>query len=195
MQCASAVRTIVAALGLLASVMAAARGDHEAASHVTKLAARDFDGISFREQTEFEISDPDLVPRQLARAAEQSACHYKDGLERRPIRFLQIERRRFAIVRCFGATIARDQIFDFRDLRRPQLLQFPIAAAERGFTVTNSPGAIVWNKDTKMFEVEKHSDMCGTPGTRHVYRLSPYESGLSLVGIDLRKDGCAPDGE
>ena len=51
-------------------------------------------------RTEFEISDPALVPRLLVIAAEQSGCDYKVDMKASPVRFIRFEYRRFAIVPC-----------------------------------------------------------------------------------------------
>jgi len=169
-----------------------ARSDDEA-SHILKLENRDFDGIDFKGQSEFEIHDPDLLPKQLVRAIEPG-CRYKEYLKSSPVRFLAIERWRFAIVPCF-AIVGRDEIFDLRNLRQPRLLQVTVAAPDRGFVVTSEPGVIAWNKETNMFEVENRSDLCGDPATRYIYRLSQYDPGPSLVRIDVRKDSCKIDGE
>jgi len=51
-------------------------------------------------RTEFEISDPALVPRLLVIAAEQSRCDYKVDMKAAPVRLVRFEYRRFAIVPC-----------------------------------------------------------------------------------------------
>jgi hypothetical protein len=56
-------------------------------------------------RTEFEVSDPALVPSTLALAAEQSGCRYEDCIKERPARFIRPEGRRLAVVFC--AAISR----------------------------------------------------------------------------------------
>lgn len=41
-------------------------------------------------RTEFDVSELALVPSQLARAAEQSGCRYKDSIGSEPIRFISL---------------------------------------------------------------------------------------------------------
>ncbi|NPU68709.1 hypothetical protein HL667_27160 [Bradyrhizobium sp. 83012] len=185
-------RFMITALCLItAAAVAPAHGDDEA-SHIVKLENRDFDGINFKGQTEFEIHDPDLLPKQVVRAIEQTGCRYKSELKSRPVRFLAIQRGRFAIVPCF-AMVGRTQMFDLADLRRPQLQLFAIAALDRGFITAPEPGVIGWNSKKNVFEVEIRSDLCGDPASRYIYRLSQYDSGPSLVRTDVRKDGCRQD--
>jgi hypothetical protein len=51
-------------------------------------------------RTEFEVSDPALVPSTLSLAAEQSGCRYQDDIKERPARFIRPEGRRLAILFC-----------------------------------------------------------------------------------------------
>ncbi|CAL76619.1 hypothetical protein BRADO2809 [Bradyrhizobium sp. ORS 278] len=183
-------QVMITALCLITAA-APARGDDEA-SHIIKLENRDFDGINFKGQTGFEIHDPDLLPRQLVRAIEQTGCRYKEDLKSRPVRFLVIERRKFAIVPCF-AMVGREQMFDLADIRRPQLQRFAMAAPDRGFIVAPEPGVIAWNSEKSVFEVEIRSDLCGDPATRYTYRLGQYDSGPALVRIDVQKESCRHD--
>jgi hypothetical protein len=54
-------------------------------------------------RTEFEISDPNLMPKPLATAVEQSNCgNYKERMKETPVRFLRVKNQRLAIVFCPG---------------------------------------------------------------------------------------------
>jgi hypothetical protein len=53
-------------------------------------------GLLANGRTEFEVSDPALVPSTLAVAAEQSGCRYKDYIKEYPARFIRPEGRRLA---------------------------------------------------------------------------------------------------
>ncbi|BAM90779.1 hypothetical protein S58_48000 [Bradyrhizobium oligotrophicum S58] len=187
----SLVRPLLAALCLIVAIAAPARSEDEA-SHITKLENREFDGISFKGQSEFEIHDPELLPKQLVRAIEPG-CEYRSGLKEQPVRFMAVDGWRFAIVPC-SAIVGWDEIFDLREMRRPRLLQIPMANWDRGFVATSQPGAVTWNKEAKVFEITRRTDLCPSPTTRHIYRLMPAAWAPVLVRIDVRKDGCV-DGE
>jgi hypothetical protein len=78
-------REIVVLLLLASFIIPPAWAEDDASSHITRLENRDYDGINFKGVTEFEISDPDLMPRQLAQAATALHCSYADGIKiRRP---------------------------------------------------------------------------------------------------------------
>jgi hypothetical protein len=51
--------------------------------------ARQFAPINFQGKAEFEISNPDEVPPQLARAIEQEQCRYKDRMKKYPLHFVE----------------------------------------------------------------------------------------------------------
>jgi hypothetical protein len=184
---ASVVRTIMA-LCLVTAATMPGRSEDEA-SHITKLENRDFDGIDFKGQSEFEIHDPNLLPKQLVRAIEQTSCPYKEDLKALPVRFLVIENRRFVLVPCFGVPSRWHEIFHLQNRRQPKLMQLPIMAAERGFVAADSAGFITWNKDAQVFEATRGSDMC-TGAAKHVYRIGRYDAELSLIRIDIQKDNC-----
>src|ERR1700752_151041 len=87
-----------------------------------------YDAISFAGRTDFKIYDPALVPRQLADAAEQLGCRYKDDIKELPIHFIGAENRRLALVFCRSGVSGSHHVFDFEDLRRPKLVQLPFIA-------------------------------------------------------------------
>src|SRR3954452_5720424 len=96
---------------LLCTSMTATSAEEAPGGDAQQDARQSYGSISFAGRTEFEISDPALVPRQLALAAEQSACHYKDDIKELPIHFISAENRRLALVFCrFGVT-GSHQIF------------------------------------------------------------------------------------
>jgi hypothetical protein len=158
------------------------------------------DSISFAGRTEFEISDPALVPRQLALAAEQSGCHYKDDIKELPIHFINAENRRLALVFCRLGVGGSHHVFDFADLRRPKLLQLPITARKEGFGTTVRPGLITWKRDAGVFEAVTGSDMCPNSELRHTYRLGSTEgwgsvASFVVVRVEVRAKPCGQDGE
>ncbi|CCD98749.1 hypothetical protein [Bradyrhizobium sp. STM 3809] len=184
----SIVRTLLIALCLAVAVAAPARSEDEA-SHIKKFETSEFDGIDFKGQSEFEIHDPDLLPKQLVRAIAQTNCRYKEDLKALPVRFLVIETRRFALVPCFGIAVTWHEIFDLQDRRRPRLLQLTKMAPERGFVAADSAGFVTWNKDDEVFEATGGNDMC-TGAVRHIYKLAPDGEALSLIRVDFRLDNC-----
>jgi len=154
----------------------------------------DSDGINFNGQSDFEISDPEQLPRQLARAAEQSGCRYKDTVNRVPARFVAFERRKFALLPCSGIVSIRHQIYDLSHVGKPRLLHVPIMAPDTGMTASSEPGFVTWQKDTPFFHSEQGSDSCDPCAVvRQVYRIDKYVDGLVLVRVEYRKD--RPEGE
>jgi hypothetical protein len=140
-------------------------------------------------RTEFEVSDPALLPKLLVIAVEQSDCNYKQDMKIAPVRFIGFERRRFAIVPCWGF-VAKNLLYELSDLKRPKLIEFPVFAAEGGFTTSPNPGALTWKKEAGILEAESSTDMMCTGRGRHTYRLSRVQSGLVLTRVEVNKDDC-----
>lgn len=140
-------------------------------------------------RTEFEVSDPALLPKLLVVAVEQAHCNYKLDMNAAPVRFIRFERRRFAIVTCWGF-VASNLLYELSDLKRPKLIEFPVFAAEGGFTTSPSPGALTWHKETAILEAESWTDMMCTGRGRQTYRLSRAQPGLVLRRVEINKDDC-----
>lgn len=104
-------------------------------------------------RTEFEVSDPALMPSTLALAAEQSGCRYKDDIKERPARFIRPEGRRLAIVFC-SAIVGSHQVFDVWNVLKPTPVEFPFLVRPDGFGTTARPGMITWEKEAKVFQAE-----------------------------------------
>jgi hypothetical protein len=145
-------------------------------------------------RTEFDVSDLASVPNQLALAAEQSGCRYKEGIEQVPIRFISVEDRPLAIVFCYVAGGGSQQIFDLsgRSRQKPVLVELPVLERAGGFGTTPAPGAISFKRETGVFEAVKGSDIsCGE--LRHTYRLSRQSStAFALVRVEVRLE-CGQD--
>lgn len=162
-----------------------------------------YDNISFAGRTEFEISDPALVPRQLALAAEQLGCQYKRDIKELPIHFINAENRQLALVFCRSGVAGSHHVFEFADRRRPALVQLPFIAQNDGFGTTARPGLITWKRDAGVFEAVSGSDMCPTSELRHTYRLGSTEGWVSsiasfvIVRVEVRAKPCGrgPDSE
>ena len=137
-------------------------------------------------RTEFEVSDPALVPSQLALAAEHSGCRYKEDIKAAPVRFMRLEGRRLAIVFCSGI-IGSHQVFDLSNLRRPTLVELPFVAQPDGFGTTARPGWITWEKETGVFQAETGSDVMPRPRVRHTYRFGA--DGFVIVRVEVQQDG------
>jgi len=160
-----------------------------------------YDAISFAGRTEFEISDPALVPRQLAAAAEQLGCRYKDDIKELPIHFIKAEDRRFSLVFCRSGVSGSHHVFDLADLRRPNPVQLPFIAQKDGFGTTYRPGLITWKRDSGVFQATTGSDMCPNSELRHTYRLGSTGGWISratsfvLVRIEVREKPCGRNTE
>ena len=160
-----------------------------------------YDHISLAGRTEFEISDPALVPRQLARAAEQLGCHYKGDIKELPVHFISAEKRQLALVFCRSGVSGSHHVFDFADRRRPKLVQLPFIAQNNGFGTTARPGLITWKRDAGVFEAVTGSDVCPNSELRHTYRLGSTEGWVSrvasfvVVRVEVRAMPCGKDSE
>jgi hypothetical protein len=149
-----------------------------------------------RTEAEFDVSDPALVPKRLALAAEQSGCRYKDEMKELPVRFISVEKRRLAIVFCRLGVSGSHQIFDLADLHKPKLMELPFVAQKDGFGTTFRPGMITWKKDAGVLEAETGTDMCPSSRLRHTYRLGLTEGWTSqvatfvVVRVEVMEDGC-----
>jgi hypothetical protein len=151
-------------------------------------------------RTEFDVSNPALVPRRLALAAEQSGCLYKDGIKEMAVRFTSVEKRRLAIVFCrFGVT-GSHQLFDLSDLQKPKLVELPFLAQKDGFGTTPRPGMITWKGDVGVLEAETGTDTCPSSEIRHTYRPGLTEGWTSqaatfvVIRIEVMEDRCSGQG-
>jgi hypothetical protein len=157
--------------------------------------AQQFDPINFRGRAEFEISDPAQVPAQIARAAAEAECNYKDGVKHVPLHFINADQRRFVLVYCDGIA-GSHQVFDLSDLRRPKRVTFPFVARDIGLGATPRPGLITWRKDVGLFEAMSGTDTCPSSRLRHIYRLGTTEGWSSgepsfvLIRIDVMENAC-----
>jgi hypothetical protein len=188
-------RLLFAAILLFASIAVASAED------VQQEERQRYDAISFAGRTDFEISDPALVPRQLAAAAEQSGCRYKDDIKELPIHFISTEDRRLALVFCRYGVSGSHHVFDLADLRRPEQVQLPFIAQKDGFGATYGPGLITWKRDAGIFQAETGSDMCPNNELRHTYRLGSTGGWVSsaasfvIVRVEVREKPCGRNTE
>jgi hypothetical protein len=151
-------------------------------------------------RTEFGISDPALVPRRLALAAEQSGCHYKDEIKELPVHFISVEKRRLAIVFCRLGVTGSHQMFDLADLNKPKLMELPFIAQKDGFGTTPRPGMITWKKDVGVLEAETGTDICPSSRLRHTYRPGFTEGWVNssptfvIARVEVMEYGCGASG-
>ncbi|MEH2518379.1 hypothetical protein V1279_003952 [Bradyrhizobium sp. AZCC 1610] len=143
-------------------------------------------------RTEFEVSDPALVPSTLALAAEQSGCRYQDDIKERPARFIRPEGRRLAILFC-ASIVGSHQVFDVSNVLRPTPVEFPIIAHPDGFGTTARPGVITWEKEAKVFQAQRGSDT-SPAGLRHIYRLDRGTGSFVVVRVEFTPHSGVKDG-
>jgi hypothetical protein len=186
---------------LLGASIAASHAQDGSGGDAQQDARQRYDNISFAGRTEFEISDPALVPRQLALAAEQLGCRYKGDIKELPIHFINAENRQLALVFCRSGVSGSHHVFDFADRRRPALVQLPFIAQNDGFGTTARPGLITWKGDAGVFEAVSGSDMCPNSELRHTYRLGSTGGWVSrvasfvVVRVEVRAKPCGQDSE
>jgi len=138
---------------------------------------------------EFEVSDPALLPSRLVLAAQQSGCNYKEQINEVPARFINVRPYRFVILFC-SRIVGSHQVFDFSNLQRPRLVEFPFVAHPGGIGTTSDPGWITWNTETGILQAVSGSDMCPTPGGRHTYQLTAQSRGFVLLRVEIQHPGC-----
>lgn len=138
---------------------------------------------------EFEVTDPALLPSRLVLAAQQSGCDYQERIKEVPTRFITARSHRFVIVFC-SRIVGSHQVFDFSNLQRPRLVEFPFVAHPEGFGTTSDPGWITWNTETGILQAVSGSDVCPTPGGRHTYQLTAQSRGFVLLRVEIQHPGC-----
>jgi hypothetical protein len=166
-------------------------GQEPAITNVRERTYREWQTIA-NGRTDFEVSNPSQVPSLLVTAARQSGCRYEEIIATWPLRFLSVEKRRLALMPCFGFN-GSNELFDLTDLTKPRMLEFPFIAQPEGFGTTSRPGAIVWKPDAKVFEAVASTDVCPSPSVRHTHRLadsSSYASDPVVVKVERKADRC-----
>ena len=139
-------------------------------------------------RTDFEVSDPALLPEPLVLAVKQTGCDYTNKIKDIPVHFIEVNRSRLALVFC-SAFLGWHQVYDLSPAvwLRPRLMAFPVAASDSGFGVTFSPGFITWNKESGFFEAVTVSDVCSVPRLRHTYRLD-RDLSFVVVRVEIGRD-------
>lgn len=189
------VLSLVTVILLCVQVVAALAEDYPEAG-VQKDTPRKYSNISFVEP-ESKISEPALVPLQLALAAEQVHCNYKDDIKELPIHLIRTNGRRIALVFCRSGVGGSHHVFDFADLRRPKLVELPFLAQKAGFGTTPRPGLITWKSYAAVFEAVTGTDSCLSSEIRHTYRLGVTEGSVSqvasfvVVRVEARDNYCS----
>ncbi|MCP1833188.1 hypothetical protein J2R76_001523 [Bradyrhizobium sp. USDA 4532] len=95
-------------------LVSVARGDETASINARREALREWSSLA-NGRTDFEISDPALVPRMLALAAEQSGCKYSDDIEKLPVRFMKVAGHRLALMFCRLSVTGSHRAFDLSE--------------------------------------------------------------------------------
>jgi hypothetical protein len=189
----SAVSTLapvaLAAISLFTSP-AAVVGQNRSAAESSRDVRREWSDLA-KGRTEFEVSDPTLVPRQLVLAFEQSGCrHYEQLIEGAPIRFIVLRDRRFAIVLCpVGMANNSHQLFDLAgssNLEKPKLVQLPFYEQPDGFGTTPTPGAITWNSEVGVLSFALNS------GAPNVAKTNGRRFGMHPTGLPNKSDSPRP---
>jgi hypothetical protein len=180
---------LLAAIALQLAPPVAVLGQQPAITNVRETAYREWRTIA-NGRTDFEVSNPSQVPSLLATAARQSGCRYEEIIATWPLRFLSVEKRRFALMPCFAVN-GSNELFDLTDLTKPRMLEFPFIAQPEGFGTTSQPGAITWKPEAKVFEAVSTTDLCPCPSVRHTYRLAPD---LVVVKVERKevRSGTTP---
>lgn len=173
---------VFAAMSLLAPTEPALGDDTSQAASIDP--RREWFNIS-KGKTDFEISDPALLPSRLALAAKQSACHYEEQIKETPVRFRRLGGRRLAFVFCWGV-IGSHRVFDLSNLAAPTPVEFPVLAPPNGFVSTATPGMVTQDQDTGLFLADEGSDIEPSPRLRHTYRFDDYR-GFVIVRVEIRQ--------
>ena len=151
MRLPSFIRSLLLTAIILCASIPATSAENGSGGDAQQNARPKYDSISFA-KGDFQISDPALVPRQLALAAEQGALRLQSRHQRvsRPLH--QRANRRLALVFCRLGVLGSHYVFDFTDSRRPKLVELPFIAQNGGFGATPRPGLMIWKRDAGVFE-------------------------------------------
>jgi hypothetical protein len=165
-------------------------GEERSSDDVRREAHRQWSDVA-NGRTEFDISDPALLPTQLALVASRSGCRWKDVIKDVPVHVFKIGNRRFAKVTCFGFGYLQ-QIYDLRNRTNPEALEFPVASSPEGFSTTSRLGSITWKPESGLLESVGSSDQCGTSGIRHTYRWINEQ--FSVIRVEISPENCDSNG-
>ena len=194
----SVLSALVTAGFLLCISIAAAFGEDKPRTDVQPNPRQEWYELA-KKRTEFEVSDPALLPTRLALAVEQSGCDYKGYIKELPVQFISAGDRRIALVFCRLGVGGSHQVFDFTELGKPRLVELAFIAQKEGFGTTPRPGLITWRRDAGVFEAVSVSDTCPNSETRHTYRLGSTEGYFSrvasfvVVRVEAREKPCDRD--
>lgn len=189
MRLPNSIRSLLLTAIFLCASIAATPAENGSGGDAQQEVRQRYDSISFA-GGDFQISEPALVPRQLALAAEQSHCHYKGDIKELPIHFIRTENFRIALVFCRTGVTGSHRAFDLRDSRKPTQMEFPVPSHEGGFGTTSGPGMITWKKEAGVFEAEKGSDMICTGRGRYTYRLGRTDPSFAIIRVEIKKNEC-----
>jgi len=137
-------------------------------------------------RTDFELSDPALVPKFFVLFAKQSGCEYEADIKDHPIRFMRIKSHRLSIVFCRSGPFGSHYAFDLTNLQNPKVAPFPILVHPNGFGTTDSPGWIEYQQDAGVFQAEPRSDY-RVNEVRYSYRYDD-NFGFVVTRVELKKD-------
>jgi hypothetical protein len=135
-------------------------------------------------RTEFEVSDPALLPTRLVLAAKHAGCRFTEDIEKNPVRFIKPGGRRLAIMHCW-AIVGSHQVFDLSVLHRPRLIEFPSLTMPEGFGMTDWPGWLTWDRETWIFQAVTGSDMKPSWDARHTYRYDQHR-GFVIIRVEVK---------
>jgi hypothetical protein len=185
MRCsASILSRLILAGALMVSLVTAALGQDRDATR------REWGALA-NGRTEFEVSDPALLPGTLARAADDAGCSYKDGIKDVPARFMRPEGRRIVILFC-SAIVGSHEIFDVSNVMKPTPIALSVIAHPTGFRTATRPGMITWRKEAGVFQVEAGSD-ASWARLRHIYRVEPGTGSFAVVRVEFNPDVSGKD--
>jgi hypothetical protein len=135
-------------------------------------------------RTEFEVSDPALVPSRLILAAKHAGCKIEEGIESSPVEFTKIGGSRLAIIFCWSI-VGSHKVFDLSTLQRPRLVTFPFIKMPEGFGTTDRPGWITREKETSIFQAVTGSDMKPSWDVRHTYQFNEHW-GFVVIRVEVK---------
>jgi hypothetical protein len=140
-------------------------------------------------RTDFEVSEPELLPSFLRLAAEQSGCRYREGLKVAPVRFVRIAISRLALVACWEPVHTTQRAFDLSNLQKPVVVRFPVLVYPDGIGTSDvAPGLLNWEKGSNLFQAETTSDLAYTTRLRYTYRLDGG-SNFVLLRVEVQREG------
>lgn len=177
-------RLIVVGMLVSTSVVFALGQEMSPELHDRIEASREWSNLA-KGRTEFEVTNPALLPSRLVLAAKHAGCRFTEEIEKNPVKFIKLGGRRLAIMFCW-AIVGSHEVFDLSTFQRPRLIDFPFLKMPESFGTTDRPGWITWEKETSIFRAVRGTDLLASWDTRHTYQFNEHWS-FVVIRVEVKR--------